>query len=143
MNTGNFEERLRSQPLRPIPAEWRGEILTAAKLSAAARSEPTERNPTSVILQTLWRELIWPCRIVWAGVACAWLLIIGLNAASFERTPRVASKTEPRSGEEFRAFIEQRQLLAQLTDAVPEPANTRKPNPPGPRSDRTTRISAA
>ena len=139
----DFEQKLQRQPLRQVPAEWRGEILTAAKLAVAARPEPTERNPASGIVQTLWRELIWPCRSVWAGVACAWLLIIGLNAASFERTPRVVSKMEPRSGEEFRAFIEQRQLLAQLTDTVPEQANTHKPNPPGPRSDRTTRITAA
>ena len=130
MNTENFEERLRSQPLRPIPTEWREEILSAVKRAIAARTKPTERNLASVIVQALWRELVWPCRRVWAGVACAWLLIIGLTMASFERTPRVASKAEPRSGEELRAFIEQWQLLAQLTGWPPEPANI-------------TRISAA
>jgi len=143
MNTENFEERLRNQPLRSIPAEWREEILSAARLTVTARTKPAEHNLVFGIVQMLWHELIWPCRRVWAGVACAWLLIIGLNMAASERTPQVASRMEPRSGEEIRAFIEQRRLLAQLTDTLPEPANTRRPNPPGPRSDRTTRISAA
>ena len=142
MSTENFEERLRSQPLRPIPAGWREEILSSAKLAIAARTKPTERNLAFVIVQTLWRELIWPCRRVWAGVACAWLLIIGLNMASPEPLPQIIGKASPRSNEDFRAFIEQRQLLAQLTDSLPTPANTRKPSPPGPRSDSTTRISA-
>jgi hypothetical protein len=137
---------LRHQAVEPKLDRIRTEVLSAElrpKASLTARTKLTEPNLTFVIVQTLWRELIWPCRSVWAGVACAWLLIIGLNMASFDRASQVVSKTEPRSGEELRAFIEQRQLLAQLTDALPEPANTRKPDPPGPRSDRTTRISAA
>jgi len=137
---------LRHQAVEPKLDRMRIEILSAElrpKASFAARMKPTERNLAFGIAQTLWRELIWPCRRVWAGVACAWLLIIGLNAASFERAPRVASKMGPRSGEEIRAFVEQRRMLAQLTDALPEPANTRKTNPPGPRTDRTPRISAA
>ena len=70
-------------------------------------------------------------------------MVFGLNAYAADVAYHVVSKMELRSGEELRAFIEQRRLLAQLTDSLPEPANTRKPNPPGPRSDRTTRISAA
>jgi hypothetical protein len=115
--------------------------------SGVKRGVGAHRAPLQGLLFTvgwnLWRELIWPSRRIWAGLAVAWLLILGLNMASSEPASRVVSKAEPRSGEELRAFIEQRRLLAQLTDALPEPANTRKPNPPGPRSDRTTRISAA
>ena len=108
-----------------------------------ATSEHDGRGLFFILARTMWRELVWPNRRIWAGLACAWLLIIGLNMASSEPAPRVVTKAMPRSGEDLRAFIEQRRLLAQLTDALPEPANTRKPNPPGPRSDRATRISAA
>ncbi|MGA2220992.1 MAG: hypothetical protein ABSH21_04285 [Verrucomicrobiia bacterium] len=115
--------------------------------SGVKRGVGAHRAPLQGLLFTvgwkLWRELIWPSRRIWAGLAVAWLLIIGLNMASSEPALQAASKTGPRSGEELRAFIEQRRLLAQLTDALPEPANTRKPNLPGPRSDRGTRISAA
>ncbi|MGD0016234.1 MAG: hypothetical protein ABSC38_01775 [Verrucomicrobiia bacterium] len=136
---------LRHQAVEPKLDRMRTEVLSAElrpKTSLAARMKPTERDLAFGIMQTLWRELIWPCRSVWAGVACAWLLIIGLNMTSPEPSPQFVSKASLRSGEEIRAFIEQRQLLAQLTDALPEPVNTRKPSPLGPRSDRTTRISA-
>lgn len=36
MNTDDFEQRLPRQPLRPVPGEWREDILAAAR-SAAAR----------------------------------------------------------------------------------------------------------
>ena len=30
MNSGDFESELRRQPVRPVPGEWRGEVLAAA-----------------------------------------------------------------------------------------------------------------
>jgi hypothetical protein len=83
-----------------------------------------------------WRELIWPYRRIWAGLACAWALIIALNVASYEPAPQVARKTEPPSCEEMRALVEQRQMLAQLIGPWPEPAERQKSVSPGPRSDR-------
>ncbi len=41
MNPDDFENQLRRQPVRPVPAEWRGEILARAK-SALAESEELE-----------------------------------------------------------------------------------------------------
>ena len=108
-----------------------------------ATSEHDGRGLFFILARTMWRELVWPSRRIWAGLACAWLLIIGMNVASTEPATRIASKATPPSHDEMQALIEQRRMLAQLTDWPTEPANTRKPNPPGPRSDRTTRISAA
>jgi hypothetical protein len=108
-----------------------------------ATSEHEGRGLFFILARTMWRELIWPSRRIWAGLAVAWLVILGLNVASSEPTPRVASRAEARSGKELRALIEQRRMLAQMTDPLPEPANTRKSNPPGPRSDRAAAISAA
>ena len=136
-------DRIWTEAIAPELLSWRATLRRGRRNVTDTILRGSAQAPRVPPANVLWRELIWPCRHVWAGVACAWLLIIGLNMASFERAPRVASKTEPRSGEELRAFIEQRQLLAQLTDALPEPADTRKPNPPGPRSDRGARISAA
>jgi hypothetical protein len=115
------------------------------ELAPELRSErtPAHENVLLVVGWKLWRELIWPCRRVWAGVACAWLLIVGLNVASVEPARQIASKAGPRSSEEMQVLIEQRRMLAQLTDWPTEPAKTRKSNPPGPRSERTTKISAA
>jgi hypothetical protein len=109
----------------------------------AAASDHKSRARLPGLAPTLWRELIWPCRRIWVGLACSWLLIIGLNMASSEPSRRVVSQEETSSGEEIRALIEQRRMLAQMIGPIAEPAADRKSNPTGPRSDRTSRISAA
>ncbi len=43
-NDSQFENRLRRQPVKPIPAEWREEILDAARNAAASVHAP---RPTS------------------------------------------------------------------------------------------------
>ena len=86
-------------------------------------------------LQLLWRELIWPCRRVWAGLACAWTLIIVVHVASSEPTTRDTGKSEPPSREEMQALVEQRRMLAQLIEPSPEPVDKHKSIPPGPRSE--------
>jgi len=66
-----------------------------------------------------------------------------VERASSEPAPRVVAKTEPRSGDEIRALVEQRRMLAQLIDPLSEPTRKRKPGATGPRSDRATETSAA
>jgi hypothetical protein len=113
------------------------------ELSSATAVEPVHQKLLFAVGWKLWRELIWPNRRIWAGLACAWVLIIVLNVASYEPSPQVADKAKPRSREEMRALIEQRQLLAQMIGPVPEPASRRKSHPSGPRSERADEISAA
>ena len=91
----------------------------------------------------LWRELVLPSRRIWAGLACAWVLIAVLNLASAEPTTKVVSQMKPPSSEELRALIEQRRMLAQLIGPLSEPAYTQKRTAPGPRSDRIAQTSAA
>ena len=91
----------------------------------------------------LWRELIWPCRRIWAGLACAWALIVILNVASSEPTPRLVGKAKPQSREEIQALVQQRQLLAQMMESQSEPNEKREPNPLGPRSERARRALVA
>ena len=94
-------------------------------------------------LQILWRELVWPCRRIWTGLACAWVVIAILNVASRETATRVASKPTARSPEEIHALIEQRQMLAQLIGSTTEGSHQRKPSQPGPRSERGVERAAA
>ena len=121
------------------------ERMWAENLSLELRSEgaSTRENVFLAVGWKLWRELIWPSRRIWAGLACAWVVIVALNLTSFEPAPRVASKAEPRSRDEMQALIEQRRMLAQMLDPLSEPSSKRKSNLPGPRSDRVARISAA
>ena len=89
-------------------------------------------------LQLLWRELIWPCRRVWAGLACAWTLIIVVHVASSEPTTRDTGKTPPQSREEMQALAEQRRMLAQLIEPTAEPSEKHKSELPGPRSEQVS-----
>ena len=118
--------------------------LDEMRSSIAARPAvaPYQRLPVGLdrrasrVVFILWRELIWPCWRVWAGLACAWALIIALNLAAYEPATRVAGKTAPLSREELRALSEQRLLLAELIEPMPETAETPQSKPPGPRSER-------
>lgn len=70
----------------------RHEIVTAEfkSVGQAARLSPTERmkkleTGASPVLRLLWRELIWPSRHVWSGLAVVWAVILTVN---FSRTTR-------------------------------------------------------
>ena len=136
----------RHQPVEPkLDGLWDDSLAPKLRLERTSAREtlPHARNVLLAAGLTLWNELILPCRRVWAGLACAWALIIALNVASYEPTPPVVSNTGPPSREEVRALIEQRQLLAQLIGPMPDPASRRTSHPSGPRSERTEEISAA
>jgi hypothetical protein len=91
----------------------------------------------------MWQELIFPSRRIWAGLACAWVVIAVLNLASSEpTTTEVVSRTKPPSHEEMRVLIEQRRMLAQLIGPLSEPAYTQKRAAPGPRSERPAQTAA-
>jgi hypothetical protein len=119
--------------------------MWAEDLSTELRSEatPARENVLFTAGWALWRELVLPSRRIWAGLACAWVLIVVLNLASAEPTTKVVSQSKPRSSEELRALIEQRRMLAQLIGPLSEPASTQRRTSPGPRSDRVAQTSAA
>jgi hypothetical protein len=101
------------------------------KLSRIWHAELAPRLSGNVV----WRELIWPCRRIWVGLAGAWVLIIAVHLATAEPVSQVAGKSAPAlSREEMQALAEQRRLMAQMIDLPP--AEHQKPNPPGPRSER-------
>jgi hypothetical protein len=118
---------------------WRATLRRGLQNTA----DGIERVPPFAIAWKLWRELVWPCRRIWAGLTCAWVVILVLNIASSEPAPQVANKSEPRSREEMQALIEQRHMLAQMIGPVSTPSNQRRSNAPGPRSDRMVSILAA
>ena len=129
MNTDEFEKRLQRQALRPIPREWRGEILGAAGRAGS--------HPHSIVtpqLTSWWRGLLWPCPQAWAGLAAMWGVILLLNLASRDPVQVAKSSNTVPAQELLIALGEHRRLLAELigTPAVIEPV---KPFGPQPRSD--------
>jgi hypothetical protein len=115
-----FEDYLRQQSQRRIPAEWRREILNAARQQPAA--EATIQPPW-------WRAWLWPAPAAWAGVAGAWVLIIGLNLASRPSASELAGWS-PGSPQEIRlALLHKRQLELGLFRSENEPAEPPRQRP--------------
>ena len=138
MKTDDFEKRLRQQALRKIPAEWRAEILGAAR---TASSPPhVSRFTLPGFLSTINHQLstlLWPHPKAWAGLAAAWLLILTMNFYSADHTTRVAKAAPAPSPELLLALREQRRELAKLIEpAATLDAEQPKPFLPSPRSEQ-------
>jgi hypothetical protein len=131
MKPDEFERHLQDQPLRPVPAEWRDEILHQA-LPAAGRRRAAF-NPRSAFW---WRTWLWPSPTAWAGLAAAWVGILALNhAGSWEPLAVQGRVARTAHGPGF-AFAEHRRYLSELLNE-PE-VESAPPVPP----DRTSPRSA-
>jgi hypothetical protein len=84
----------------------------------------------------LWRELIWPCRRIWTGLAVVWLLILAVNFSLRDNSQTIAMKSSP-SPEMILTFRQQERLLAELIGQnEPRAAEPPKLFLPQPRSER-------
>jgi hypothetical protein len=82
-----------------------------------------------------WRELIWPCRRIWAGLAAVWIIVLAVNLSLGDRSSAVAHQASAPSPEMMLAFWRQEQFLAELIEPrPPRPAAPPKPALPQPRS---------
>ena len=101
-------------------------------------------EPELPLVLKLWRELIWPCRRTWAGLAAAWLAILAFDLSQSERSQFAAAKTVTPPGEMHLAFQEQRRVLEELIGPVrsASPAEPRRRPTNQPRSERQTAAMA-
>jgi hypothetical protein len=131
----SFERQLQAQPVKKIPAEWRAEILAAAKFIVVEKS----RNDPNLITKTAswWRDLFWPHLKAWAGLAAVWILIFIFNFSTRDKMPVVAEKSAPPSQEVVAELKQQRLLFAELIGANDwHVADRQKIFAPKPRSER-------
>src|SRR5258706_6036107 len=111
--TNDLERQLKRQAVRRLPKHWRGQILAAAGQKRAADNR--SQNATS-----FWRELLWPCPQVWAGLAAAWIVVLFLSFGSDESreaSQSMAKQAQP--SEAIHALAERQRLLAELLDSTP------------------------
>ena len=67
----DFEQFLKSQPLRAAPPEWRAEILATAK------------KPVKTSAPRSWLHIwLWPSPYAWGALAAIWVAIFILNSAA-------------------------------------------------------------
>ena len=79
----------------------------------------------------LWRELVWPCRRIWAGLAAVWILILAANVSMQDHSQTTMAKTSP-TPEMILSFRQQEKILAELIG----PNETRVSRPPKPSLPR-------
>jgi hypothetical protein len=145
MNSDDFEKRLQQQHIREVPADWRSEILSAARQASVPphASHTTRPSLVSALYQQL-STLLWPRPIAWAGLAAVWLVILGLNAAAPEAPSHTARRTAPLSPQAFVALQEQERLLAELIGPREVPVAKRpRPAVSRPRSERRRELLMA
>ncbi|HVM59482.1 MAG TPA: hypothetical protein VMV72_01320 [Verrucomicrobiae bacterium] len=126
-------------------AEPRLDRMWTQKLVPAldGNATPVSRNVLFAAGWKMWQELILPSRRIWAGLACAWVVIAVMDLASSRTATEVARQTKPPSREEVRVLIEQRRMLTQLIGPPTEPAHSQKRTTPGPHSECAARTAAA
>ena len=101
------------------------QIVRDVVRQTAAEETPSSQPATS------WTDWLWPSPAAWGAVAAAWLVVIGLNAASGEpkRKENLVARHSP---ETLQALREQRQLFVEL---VTPPTREVEPVRPRRRSD--------
>jgi hypothetical protein len=91
-----------------------------------------------------WRELIFPCRRIWTGLAAVWIFIFIINFSQHDKSEMMARKSPPPSPEMILAFRQQELLLAELIGQnEPRDAEPPKIFSPRPSSERRFEILTA
>ena len=140
MNPDDLEKHLRSQPMRQVPPQWRADILSAARQASPSEHAPrtTHHVPRS---PSLFSTLLWPHPAAWAGLAAAWVVIVGLSFTTRDTERHVARGVSSPSPQVFMAFQEQQRLLNELVGPREIPTAERpKAAPPRPRSERRSAL---
>lgn len=117
------------------------EIRRTVVSTLKERPRACEQNLAVALAFKLWRELVWPCRRTWAGLAVTWLILVVFNLTHAEHSQVVAGKSSMPPTEIRLAFQEQQRLLAELVGPRPAtpPAEPRRRNPQ-PRSERRVEL---
>jgi hypothetical protein len=140
--TDQFEQRLRRQPMKKIPADWRAEILSAARAACPAENAAplvASRSPWYVIAGRELMLSVWPNSKVWAGLAAVWVLIVALNLSMQDPSPAPAmtEKPVPVTPERIAELRQQQRMFAELAGLNGTPdADRPKTAPLPPHSQR-------
>jgi hypothetical protein len=144
----DFEQKLRCQPLRQVPTEWREEILTVAnKVGTARRAVRGRLGEASLpnwfsTLNAQLSTLLWPHPKAWAGLAAIWILILAVNFSMRDQSQVLAEKSSPPSPEVIVELRQQQRLLAELIGPRDtSDADRSKPLVPPPRSERAEMVA--
>jgi len=137
MKTDDFENSLRAPAFRPIPADWREEILKNAK-----DNQPHEERLQPSIVW--WRQLLWPCPKAWGGLAAIWVLLLICHWSTSEKQTVSVAQTPPPTQNDIPIVtvmaFQSRSWNVLFDPSYAPPVAPKKPFVPRPRSERKTNL---
>ena len=139
-----FEQQLKRQSLKQAPAEWRSDILAAARAAQPVkRTQPVAGGSFLPIFYTRIASVLWPHPVAWGGLAVIWMLLFALHFSINDSEPALAEKVVPQSPEVVAQLQQQHRLLAELLGPIDLPdADRPKIFVPKPRSESLEILSA-
>jgi hypothetical protein len=108
--------------------------LSEEPLPNARQSQITN---TTTVLQAFWRELVFPCRRVWTGLAAVWVLLFIVNFSQRDRMQTAAAaNSAPMT---MMSFRDQQKLLNELFADRSLPVEAERPRifSPKPRTEKS------
>jgi len=123
------------EPTQAMRGRWAGAVEASA--AEAAEHEPLLKNAW----RNIWRELIWPCRRAWVGLAPVWLALLVVNARLPDHPTKMAGGDSASAAAMMQSWEEQTRILAELTQrpmaySAPATPPAAPAHPPRPRSER-------
>jgi anti-sigma factor RsiW len=125
------------QPRPAAQARW------TRAIHAASQATPSREIASAAVICQWWREVIWPWRRVWCGLATVWVIILAGNISSHPSSRMVAMKSSRPTQEMVTAFKDQQKILAELLADHSAPRDAERPKlfSPKPRTERAEVIS--
>lgn len=87
---------------------------SASEAGSSPRSARGGLTPRAVF-ETLWRELVAPCRGAWAGLVALWVVLFGVERLGELFAPAPAGAVAEIDAAGFATWLEQRRRFAELT----------------------------
>lgn len=139
-----LERRMRAQPLRPVPVEWREEILNSARAAAstAGSSGPAPASTWFGLRRVRLAALIWPNPRAWAALGSVWVVILGLHLSARDLVPSEGAPRTPSASVQMRQMLKQQaQMFTELLGPSADPGPTMPKKTPGqPRTQRPDHV---
>jgi anti-sigma factor RsiW len=133
------------EPTQAMQTRWAAAVQAAATSMSSTASisstPPAHRLLLQNLCRNLWRELVWPCRRAWVGLAAIWLALLAVNARLSDHPTQMAGLNSPSASEIMQSWEEQTRVLAELTQpahvyTAPIQPPAAPANPPRPHSER-------
>jgi len=129
----------RHQAAQPkLDAIRQSTVAAVCDHQAVEDAAPGRRSQTAAttIFQTVWWELILPCRRIWTGLATVWILLFILNVSQRDNLSSVTGKPVRSGGAVMTLQAQQRWMNELLADrSVPVEADRPRNFSPKPRTE--------